>query len=82
MVHIPLLIDDSSTYTVATKAFFATKSPHKLLSESALKRRKQLYIGPDKEIGGRTFRRYLDDLVVGRATYTNGLYVIQLALKP
>jgi hypothetical protein len=55
MVYIPLLIDDSSTCTVATKAFFATKSPYKLLLELALKRRKQLYIGPNKEIGGRTF---------------------------
>jgi hypothetical protein len=81
-VHIPLLMDDGSTCTVATEAFFATKLPYKLLLESALKRRKQLYIGPDKEIGGRTFRRYLDNLVVGRATCTNGLYVIQLAPKP
>jgi hypothetical protein len=82
MVYIPLLIDDSSTYTVATKAFFVTKSPYKLLLELALKRRKQLYIGPDKEIDSRTFRRYLDNLVGGRATYTNGLYIIRLALKP
>ena len=40
IVHIPLLMDDGSTYTVATKAFFATKSPYKLLLESALKKRK------------------------------------------
>jgi len=39
---------------VATKAFFASKSPYKLLLESALKKHKQLYIGPNKEIGGRT----------------------------
>ena len=81
-MHIPLLIDNSSTYTVATKAFFITKSPYKLLLELALKKRKQLYIGPDKEIGSRTFWRYLDNLVVGRVTYTNGLYVIRLAPKP
>jgi hypothetical protein len=75
-VYIPLLIDNSSTCTVATKAFFATKSPYKLLLELALKRRKQLYIRPNKKIGSHTFQRYLDNLVVGRATYTNGLYVI------
>ena len=40
MVYIPLLIDNSSTYIVATKAFFATKSPYKLLLELALKKRK------------------------------------------
>jgi hypothetical protein len=40
MVYIPLLIDNSSTCTVATKAFFATKLPYKLLLELALKRRK------------------------------------------
>ena len=40
IVYIPSLIDNSSTYTVATKAFFATKSPYKLLSELALKKRK------------------------------------------
>jgi hypothetical protein len=81
-VHIPLLMDDGSTCTVATEAFFASKSPHKLLSESALEKRKQLYIGPDKETGGRTIRRYSDDLVVGRATCENGLYVVLLAPKP
>ena len=51
MVYIPLLIDNSSTYTVATEAFFITKSPYKLLLELALKKRKQLYIGPNKKIG-------------------------------
>jgi len=51
-VHIPLLIDNGSTYTVATKAFFASKLPYKLLSELALKKRKQLYIGPNKETSG------------------------------
>ena len=54
-MHIPLLIDDGSTYIVATKAFFTTKSPYKLLLELALKKRKQLYIRPDKEIGSYTF---------------------------
>ena len=39
-VYIPLLMDNGSTYTVATKAFFATKSPYKLLLELALKKRK------------------------------------------
>ena len=38
---------------VATKAFFATKLPYKLLLELALKKRKQLYIGPNKEIDSR-----------------------------
>ena len=75
-MYIPLLIDNGSTYTVATKAFFASKLPYKLILELAFKKRKQLYIGPNKEIGSRTFRRYLDNLVVGRATYINGLYVI------
>ena len=40
MVHIPLLIDNSYTYMVATKAFFISKSPYKLLLELALKKRK------------------------------------------
>ena len=75
-MYIPLLIDNGSTYTVATKAFFVSKSPYKLILELAFKKRKQLYIGPDKEISSRTIRRYLDDLVVGRATYINGLYVV------
>ena len=82
MVHIPLLMDNGSTYTVATKAFFTTKSPYKLLLELALKKYKQLYIRPNKEIGGRMFQKYLDNLVVGRATYINGLYVVRLAPKP
>jgi hypothetical protein len=81
-VYIPLLMDNSSTYMVATEAFFATKLPYKLLLELALKKRKQLYIRPNKEIGSCTFWRYLDNLVVSRVTYINGLYVIQLALKP
>ena len=51
MVYIPLLIDNSSTCIVATKAFFTPKVPYKLLLELALKKRRQLYIGPDKEIG-------------------------------
>ena len=81
-MYIPLLIDDGSTYTVATKAFFTSKSPYKLILELAFKKRKQLYIGPNKEIGGCIIWRYLDDLVVGRATCTNGLYIVRLALKP
>jgi hypothetical protein len=40
---------------VVTKAFFATKLPYKLLLELALKKYKQLYIGPNKEIGSYTF---------------------------
>jgi len=67
---------DGSTYMVAIKAFFASKLPYKLLLESALKKRKQLYIGPNKKIGGRTVRRYLDNFIVGRATCINGLYVV------
>ena len=55
IVYIPLLIDNSSTCTVATKAFFITKSPYKLLLELALKKYKQLYIGPNKEIGKYIF---------------------------
>jgi hypothetical protein len=51
MVYIPLLIDDGSIYTVATKAFFIPELPYKLLLELALKKRKQLYIRPNKEIG-------------------------------
>ena len=75
-MYIPLLIDDDSTYTVATKAFFTSKSPYKLLLKLALKKYKQLYIGPNKEIGGYTIWRYLDNLIVGRATCINGLYII------
>jgi hypothetical protein len=40
IVYIPLLIDNSSTCTVATKAFFVSKLPYKLLLELALKKRK------------------------------------------
>ena len=75
-VHIPLLMDDGNTCMVATEAYYAPKLPYKLLSESSLEKRKKLYIGPDKEIGGRTVRRYSDDLVVGRATCKNGLYAV------
>ena len=39
-VYIPLLIDDSSTYIVATKAFFVSKLPYKLILELAFKKRK------------------------------------------
>jgi hypothetical protein len=81
-VHIPLLMDDGSTCTVATEAFYAPKLPYKLLLESVFEKRKQLYIGPDKGTGGCTIRRYSDDLVVGRATCKNSLYVVRLALMP
>ena len=40
IVNIPLLIDDGSTYIVATKAFFIPELPYKLLLELALKKRK------------------------------------------
>ena len=76
MVHIPVLMDDGSTCTVAIEAFYAPESPHKLLSESSLEKRKKVYIGPDKETGGRTILRYSDDLIVGRATCKTGLYVV------
>jgi len=75
-------MDDGNTCTVTTKAYYAPKSPYKLLLESALEKRKKLYIGPDKETGGRTIRRYSDDLVVGRVTCKNGLYVVRQASKP
>ena len=81
-IYIPLLIDDGNTYIVATEAYYAPKLPYKLLLESALKKRKKLYIRPNKKIGGRTIWRYSNDLVVGRATYKNGLYVVRQALKP
>ena len=54
MVYIALLIDNGSTYMVATKAFFAFKLPYKLLLELALRKRKQLYIRPNKETGSYT----------------------------
>ena len=44
-------MDNSSTYIVATKAFFISKSPYKLILESAFKKRKWLYIRPNKGIG-------------------------------
>ena len=43
-------MDDSSTYIVATEAFFISKSPYKLILELAFKKCKQLYIRPNKEI--------------------------------
>ena len=82
MVYIPLLMDNSSTYIVATKAFYTPKLPYKLLLESAFKKCKQLYIRPNKEIGGHTIQRHFNNLVVGKATYKNSLYVVQLALIP
>ena len=54
IVYIPLLMDNSSTCTVATKAFFASKLPYKLLLELALKKYKQLYIRPNKKINSYT----------------------------
>ena len=69
-------MDNGNTCMVATKAYYTPKSPYKLLLESALKKRKKLYIRPNKKIGGRTIRRYSNDLVVGRATYKNGLYIV------
>ena len=67
---------------MATEAYYAPKLPYKLLLELSLKKRKQLYIGPDKETGSYTILRYYNDLVVGRATCKNSLYVVQQALKP
>ena len=52
MVYIPLLIDGGNTCMVATKAYYTPKLPYKLLLELALKKRKKLYIGPNKKIGG------------------------------
>jgi len=75
-VHISLLMDDGNTCTVATEAYYAPKSPYKLLLELSLEKRKQLYIGPDKETGGRIILRYFNDMVVGRTTCKNGLYVV------
>jgi hypothetical protein len=75
-------MDDGNTYTVATKAYYAPKSPYKLLLKSALKKRKKLYIRPNKEIDCHTIRRYSNDFAVGRATCKNGLYVIRQALTP
>ena len=54
IVYIPLLIDNSSTCIVAIEAFFTSKLPYKLLLESALKKYKQLYIGPNKKTGSCT----------------------------
>jgi len=76
MVYIPILIDNGNIYTVAIKVYYAPKSPYKLLLESALKKRKKLYIRPNKEISGRTILRYSNNLVVSKATYKNGLYMV------
>ena len=51
-VYILLLIDNGSTYTIATEAFYTPKSPYKLLLESAFKKHRQLYIRPNKGTGG------------------------------
>ena len=69
-------MDNSSTCIVVTKTFFASKLPYKLILESVLKKCKQLYIESDKETGGYTIQRYSDDLVVGKVTYTNSLYIV------
>ena len=52
-VYIPLLMDNSNTCMVAAEAYYASKLPYKLLLESAFKKRKKLYIGSNKKIGGR-----------------------------
>ena len=51
IIYIPLLIDNGNIYIVATKAYYTPKSPYKLLLELALKKRKKLYIRPNKKIG-------------------------------
>ena len=45
-------MDDGSTYMVAAEVYYAPKLPYKLLLELALKKRKKLYIGPDKKTSG------------------------------
>ena len=50
MVYLPLLIDNGSIYIVATKAFYVSNLPYKLLLELSLKKYRKLYIGPNKEI--------------------------------
>jgi hypothetical protein len=82
MVYIPLLIDNSSTCTVATKAFYVFKSLYKLLLELAFEKHKQLYIRPNKGTGSYIIQKYSDNLIVGKATCKNGLYIVQLALMP
>ena len=47
-------MDNGSIYTVAIRAFYTLKLPYKLFLELALKKHKQLYIRPNKEIGGYT----------------------------
>ena len=69
-------MDDNNTYTVAIKAYYTPKLPYKLLLELAFKKHKKFYIGPDKKTGSRTILRYFNNLIVGRATYKNGLYVV------
>ena len=76
MVYIPLLIDNSSTYIVATEAFYTPKSPYKLLLELAFKKCKQLYIRPNKETGSYIIQRHSNNLIVGKATCINNLYII------
>ena len=44
-------MDNGNTYIVATKAYYIPKLPYKLLLELALKKRKKLYIRPNKKIG-------------------------------
>ena len=81
-VYIPLLIDDSSTYIVATKAFYVPKLPYKLLLELAFEKYRQLYIRPDKGIDSYIIQKYSNNLIVSRATCKNGLYIVQLAPTP
>ena len=45
-------MDNGNTCIVATEAYYTPKLPYKLLLELALKKRKKLYIRPNKKIGG------------------------------
>ena len=54
IVYLPLLIDNSNFYIVATKAFYVSRLPYKLLLELALKKYKKLYIRPNKETSSYT----------------------------
>ena len=67
---------------MAIKAFYTPKSLYKLLSELAFEKYRQLYIGPNKGTGGYIIQKYSNNLVVGKATCKNGLYIVQLAPTP